>query len=100
MIYFCLGALLLVLWGFVFDFMISKWDLWVELKTGISAHGKGKYGNEAAAISMFFQMICSAYLMANAISKSFELVTFFGWFATGTFIRMWFRTLLDYVVIA
>ena len=38
--------------------------------------------------------------MANAISKSFELVTFFGWFATGTFIRMWFRTLLDYVVIA
>jgi hypothetical protein len=35
--------------------MISKWNLWVELKTGISAHGKGKYGNEAAAISMFFQ---------------------------------------------
>ena len=53
-----------------------------------------------AADMLYWQMICSAYLMANAISKSFELVTFFGWFATGTFIRMWFRTLLYYVVIA
>ena len=39
-------------------------------------------------------------LMSNAVSKSFELATFFGWFARGTLARLIFRTLLDYLLVA
>lgn len=39
-------------------------------------------------------------LMSNAASKSFELATFFGWFATGSLARLIFRTLLDYLLVA
>ena len=39
-------------------------------------------------------------LMARSISKTWELATFFLWLASGTFVRMVFRTVLDFCVIA
>jgi uncharacterized membrane protein YjfL (UPF0719 family) len=90
LIFFTLSIFLLVLWSFLFDVYIRQWHLWSELKSG----------NEAVAVDMCFQIICSACLLSNAISKSFELVTFFGWFVTGTAIRMLFRVVLDNMVIS
>jgi len=39
-------------------------------------------------------------LMASSISKTWELATFFLWIASGTFVRMVFRTVLDFCVVA
>ena len=57
-------------------------------------------GHKAAGISNFCELVSSAMLMSNAVSKSFELATFFGWFARGTLARLIFRTLLDYLLVA
>jgi uncharacterized membrane protein YjfL (UPF0719 family) len=39
-------------------------------------------------------------LMASSITKTWELSTFFAWLVSGTVVRMVFRTVLDYCVIA
>ena len=89
-LFYALSFVLLVAWTWVFDRYTSDWSTWAELKKG----------NEAVAVCIFCQMVCSAMLMSNAVSKSFELATFFGWFATGTVVRLIFRSLLDHMVVA
>jgi len=89
-LFYVLSFVVLILFSLFFDLYTTEWDTWLELKRG----------NEAAGISNFCQLVCSAMLMSNAVSKSFELPTFFGWFATGTLARLIFRTLLDYLLVA
>jgi uncharacterized membrane protein YjfL (UPF0719 family) len=90
LLFFVLSLILLIVQTFFFDALVSRWSTWDELKKG----------NEAAAISNFVQMVCAGMLMANSVSKSFELVTFFVWYALGTVIRTFFRFLLDYCLVA
>jgi uncharacterized membrane protein YjfL (UPF0719 family) len=89
-LFFVLALLMLLLWSFVFDKITFAWATWEEI-------GRG---NVAAAISQFSQYVCTGLLLSNSIYKSFELSTFFGWFLSGTLIRMAFRVVLDFCLIA
>eukprot|EP00277_Geminigera_cryophila_P040081 CAMPEP_0173112566 /NCGR_PEP_ID=MMETSP1102-20130122/46147_1 /TAXON_ID=49646 /ORGANISM="Geminigera sp., Strain Caron Lab Isolate" /LENGTH=701 /DNA_ID=CAMNT_0014013767 /DNA_START=108 /DNA_END=2213 /DNA_ORIENTATION=- len=89
-LYFVLSLISLVAWSKIFDLYTTEWSTWKEIERG----------NQAAAISQFAQMVSTALLMSNAISKTFELATFFTWLVLGTIIRMLFRLVLDYFVIA
>ena len=55
-----LSFVLMVIFTFLFDIYTHNWSTWGELKKG----------NEAAAISSGVQIVCSAMLMSNAVSKS------------------------------
>lgn len=90
LLFFALSLILLITQTLIFDAYFSHWSTWDELKKD----------NEAAAISNFFQMVCAGMLMANSVSKSFELTTFFAWYALGTMIRTFFRSVLDYCLVA
>ena len=90
LLFFSLSLVLLMAQTLLLDALFTRWSTWDELKKG----------NEAAAISNFFQMVCGSMLMANSVSKSFELVTFFAWFVSGTVIRLFFRTALDACLVA
>ena len=90
LLFYVLALILLVLWSFLFDKMTVDWDTWKEI-------GRG---NVAAAVSQFTQMVCTGLLLSNAIYKTFELSTFFAWFVTGSVVRMLFRVVMDYCLIA
>jgi len=49
-------------------------------------------GNVAAAISQSVQVVSTSMLMASSLSKTWELATFFAWLASGTVVRMLFRS--------
>ena len=69
LLYYVLALVCLVGWSKLFDFYTTEWATWKEIERG----------NIAAAISQFSQMVSAAMLMASAISKTFELATFFAW---------------------
>lgn len=89
-LFFVLGLLVLVVWSKIFDLYTRDWETWKEISRG----------NIAAAISQFCQMVSAGLLMYSAISKTFELATFFAWVVTGSVIRIVYRTLLDHFLIA
>jgi uncharacterized membrane protein YjfL (UPF0719 family) len=69
LLYYVLALICLVVWSKLFDLYTTQWATWQEIERG----------NIAAAISQFSQMVSAALLMASAISKTFELATFFAW---------------------
>jgi len=87
---YVLSLLMMVLWSKLFDVYTRDWNTWQEISRG----------NVAAAISQSVQVVSTSMLMASSLSKTWELATFFAWLASGTVVRMLFRSVLDYCVIA
>jgi uncharacterized membrane protein YjfL (UPF0719 family) len=59
LLYYVLALICLVLWSKAFDLYTTEWSTWKEIERG----------NIAAAISQFSQMVATALLLSNAISK-------------------------------